>query len=156
MAPSKHSSGPSDKNIAATTISLEENPDESDVQLVSRALDEFNFARAGDDNFRRLVVFARDAHGSIAGGLLGATYWGWLSIDRLWVREELRGQGLGERLLRAAEQEAVARGCRYAHVDTLDFQAPAFYMRFGYIVWGVLDDLPPGHSRYFLKKELHP
>ncbi|MCA9909224.1 MAG: GNAT family N-acetyltransferase, partial [Anaerolineae bacterium] len=50
--------------------------------------------------------------------------------------------------------EALRRGCNYAHVDTLDFQAPDFYRQLGYTVWGQLDDLPPGHTRYFMRKTL--
>jgi GNAT superfamily N-acetyltransferase len=85
---------------------------------------------------------------------LGNTYWGWLYISILWLAESLRGQGVGGRLLDMAEQEALDRGCRHAHVDTLDFQALPFYEKHGYAVWGTLNDLPPGHSRYFLKKDL--
>jgi hypothetical protein len=39
-------------------------------------------------------------------------------------------------------------------VDTIDFQALPFYQKLGYTGWGRLDDLPPGHVRYFLKKDL--
>jgi hypothetical protein len=36
--------------------------------------------------------------------------------------------------------------------DTQDFQAPAFYRKHGYSVFGELPDLPPGHVRYSLAK----
>jgi hypothetical protein len=57
-------------------------------------------------------------------------------------------------MMAQAEAEAIRRGCRHAHVDTIDFQAPDFYLKLGYTVWGVLDDIPPGHRRIFLKKDL--
>ncbi len=87
---------------------------------------------------------------------IGASYWGWLVIEILWVAEALRGQGYGSRLLAAAEKEALQRGCRHAHLDTMSFQAPNFYLQHGYQVFGELHDLPHGHRRIFLKKELVP
>ena len=51
-------------------------------------------------------------------------------------------------------QEPLRRGCRHAHLDTFTFQALGFYEKHGYSVWGALDDLPPGFTRYFLRKDL--
>ena len=68
--------------------------------------------------------------------------------------EEARGQGTGRRILIAAEEEAVRRGCRYAWLDTFSFQARGFYEKLGYSVFGTLEDYPAGHSRYFLRKTL--
>jgi hypothetical protein len=53
----------------------------------------------------------------------------------------------------AAEGRAVERGCHSAWVDTFSFQAPGFYPKLGYEVFGELD-YPPGHKRIFLQKRL--
>jgi hypothetical protein len=45
-------------------------------------------------------------------------------------------------------------GCTMSHLDTFDFQARDFYERNGYELFGALDDCPPGHKRYYLKKAL--
>ena len=52
-----------------------------------------------------------------------------------------------------AEMRALERGCHSAWVDTFSFQAPGFYPRLGYEVFGELD-YPPGHKRIFLQKRL--
>jgi ribosomal protein S18 acetylase RimI-like enzyme len=91
---------------------------------------------------------------NIRGGLLGSTNWGWLRIDILAVDPLLRGQNWGTKLMHRAEREAVERACTMAYVDTFSFQAPAFYERLGYEVFGKLDNFPTGHSRLFLKKAL--
>jgi GNAT superfamily N-acetyltransferase len=136
------------------TLTLDTNGTPEDAQVVRQGLSAFNAAHAGDDHYQRIVFIVRDDAGAIRGGLLGGTYWGWLSVDILWLDESLRGQGWGTRLMALAEDEARQRGCHSAHLDTMDWQALDFYLKLGYSVWGQLDDLPTGHTRYFLKKSL--
>jgi hypothetical protein len=38
----------------------------------------------------------------------------------------------------------------------MSFQAQPFYEKLGFSVFGTLDDLPVGHQRIFLKKNLSP
>jgi GNAT superfamily N-acetyltransferase len=136
------------------TVSLEDNPSEEDLRAVREGLRQFNRLHASDDNYRPLVLFLRGPDGRVAGGLLGETYWGWLHVGDLWLEKGIRRRGFGSKLLDLAEQEALRRGCRRAHLDTMSFQALPFYERRGYQVFGALQDLPPGHSRYFLWKSL--
>jgi GNAT superfamily N-acetyltransferase len=84
----------------------------------------------------------------------GQINWNWLHVGLFWVAEALRGSGYGRRLLAAIEQVARERGCRYAHLDTFSYQARPFYETLGYEVFGQLDDYPPGHKRFFMKKVL--
>lgn len=91
---------------------------------------------------------------NLVGGLVGATYCQWLYVDVFWIHESYRGGGTGTSLLAAAEQEAARRGCQYAYLDTFSFQAPEFYKKLGYVVFGELPDFPAEHSRIFLKKVL--
>jgi ribosomal protein S18 acetylase RimI-like enzyme len=72
------------------------------------------------------------------------------------VPEAQRGAGIGRELMRRAEAEAVERGCLGAWLDTFSFQAPGFYERLGYSIFGRIDDYPPGHSRFFMRKSLAP
>ena len=90
----------------------------------------------------------------MVGGLRGNTGWEWLYVDTLAVAEHLRGQDWGTRLLAAAEQEAVRRGCHSAYLDTFDFQALPFYQKQGYAIFGTLAHFPGEHTRYFLQKAL--
>lgn len=135
-------------------ISLEDASRPEDIATVVKGLEAYNLKFAPPDGYRPLNVFLRTSEQEVVGGLLGVTYWGWLCVDRLWLKEDQRGQGYGQQILATAETEALRRGCQHVHVDTLSFQALDFYERRGYAVWGVLEDLPPGHRRYFLKKDL--
>jgi ribosomal protein S18 acetylase RimI-like enzyme len=72
----------------------------------------------------------------------------------LWVREDSRGRGYGRTLIEAAEREGRARVCRQATLETHSFQAPEFYRKLGWEVFGVLDGYPACHRKYYLKKSL--
>ncbi len=89
------------------------------------------------------------------GGVYGEVYWGWLNILVLWVAPALRRHGVGTQLLAHVETEAVAKSCRGIYLDTFTFQNPQLYLRAGYEVFGTLDQFPNGHSRHFLRKQLH-
>ncbi|MFF1273886.1 GNAT family N-acetyltransferase [Streptomyces marokkonensis] len=102
-----------------------------------------------------LHVWALDANGDLAGGLVGHTWTAWLHVTYLWVDGGHRGAGLGSRLLAEAERVAAAeRACTASRVETWDFQAPEFYKRQGYEVVCVIPDYPPGITEYTLTKAL--
>ena len=81
--------------------------------------------------------------------------WNVAYIETLWVDESHRGQGLGAKLLAEVENTAKEKGCYLIHLDTFDFQAKEFYEKQGYVVFGVLEDCPKGHCRYYLKKAFY-
>ena len=100
-----------------------------------------------------LQLFALDQANAVCGGLVGRTHAipQWLEISILWVEESARHHGLGRRLVEEAEREAYQRGCRYARLATSNFQAPGFYERLGYALYGQLENCPPGETvSYFL------
>jgi GNAT superfamily N-acetyltransferase len=137
-------------------MSLETSASPQDQQVIRERLTAYNVAQGGDDRYQPLDIFVRDQDDEIIGGLIGNTYWGWLAINLLWIHERMRGLGLGSRMVIAAEQEALRRGCHGAHVDTMSFQAPDFYLKMGYEIFGQIDDIPVSYSRYYLKKKLTP
>jgi GNAT superfamily N-acetyltransferase len=132
-------------------VRIEDAPSAEDTAFVLRQLVDFNEACAGPASARELAVFARRGD-EIVAAVVGITHWNWFSIRYVWVAEPLRRQGLGRRLVLAAEREARLRGCDHVHLDTFRFQALPFYERLGYSVFGRVEDFPPGHSRIYLQK----
>jgi ribosomal protein S18 acetylase RimI-like enzyme len=129
-------------------------PEESVWKTIGQGIREYNTQQAGDRQYQVLCFVLRGPDEAIVGGVIGETYWDWFHLDLLWVKEELRGRGYGHRLLTLAEQEARRRGAKNAYLDTFSFQAPDFYERHGYQVFGELPNYPAGHQRYFLAKQL--
>ena len=128
--------------------------DKPEWGIIGGGISQYNKEQAGDDQGQNLCFVLRAPDEEVVGGVIGATYWAWLYVDLMWVKEELRGRGYGQQLLMLAEEEARKRGAKNAYLDTFSFQAPEFYKKRGYQVFGELKDFPQGHQRYFLTKEL--
>jgi ribosomal protein S18 acetylase RimI-like enzyme len=126
---------------------------EQDDAFVGSQLGAYNAAFTLKD-FKLLRVFARDADGSIIGGLLADTYRQYLEVHKLWVSEAHRNAGHATRLMNAAESEACQRGCKHAFLDTFSFQALGFYLKLGYSEFGRLEEFSGNHERHYLHKRL--
>jgi ribosomal protein S18 acetylase RimI-like enzyme len=97
----------------------------------------------------------QDDNGNIIAGV-NCIYYSWkcIYIDALWVKEEYRNTKIGSQLLTEIEETAKEYDCHMVHLDTFDFQAKDFYIKQGYDIYGVLDDCPEGHKRYYMKKSI--
>lgn len=137
----------------ALALEITAAPSPQDVEAVAQGLIDFNCPFMGPADFRRIGVWARQ-EGTPIAGLVGETARGFLFVEMLWVAPGFRQSGLGSRVLRAAEEEAAARGCGFVLLDTFDFQARPFYERRGYRVINELAGFPNGHLRFTLLKEL--
>jgi GNAT superfamily N-acetyltransferase len=125
-------------------------------KAITNGLLDFNGRCIGDPEPPRPLVIAlsEPPAGEIAGGLWGSTWFSYLRVDLLFVPESMRGLGVGRKLMMEAEAEAIRRGCRAAALDTFSFQAPGFYEKLGYSVFGTLDGYPRNHRRFYLTKRL--
>ncbi len=134
-------------------LTIEHSPHEADVSIIRRGLSAYNVEQVGDDAFYEYAIFLKDDHARINGGAFAELMWGWVGILSLWVARDLRGQGHGGRLLAALEHEAVIRGYTHSFLIAGSFQSAAFFIENGYGVFGKLENYPPGHKLYWLKKE---
>lgn len=114
----------------------------------------YNLKKLGDQQPRPLAVFLKNESGEKTAGLIGQTFGNWLTATYLWVQESERGKGLGSQILQSAEGAAKTRGCRFAFLDTFDFQAPAFYRRRGYQEVFALETYPLTGKRHYFTKRL--
>ena len=76
----------------------------------------------------------------------------WFFLSDLWLEKEYRGRGTGAKLLQKLETKVFELGIA---TWTAGFEAPLFYKRQGYEIFGELGDYyPMGQSRIGLKKVL--
>jgi GNAT superfamily N-acetyltransferase len=133
---------------------IESEPAAADIEFLDDRLYDYNIAQTGYQDGQRLTIFVRDAQQKIRAGLDAWTWGGSGEIRSLWVDPALRGQGVGAKLMQAAEREARARGCQQLILGSFSFQAPRFYQGLGYEVFAMLDEHPRGHRLYMLHKRL--
>ena len=101
-----------------------------------------------------LVDRIYEFNAKVIAGFNGYTWGGCCELSHVWVDERYRGQGLGAALLRAAETEAVARGCAQVVLATHSFQAPGFYERMGYEKKYAIEGRPKGYADIIYVKVL--
>jgi len=103
-----------------------------------------------------LHLYLLDEAGNVLGGIVGRTHTipFWFEVSIIWIDERIRRQGWGQRLMEQAEKEAQQRGCYYARLATGNFQAPAFYQKLGYALYGTLENCPPGETVFYFWKKL--
>ena len=135
-------------------ISADYSEDCPDAQTLQDAIDGYCLDTTEQREFWPITLCVRDAEGKLRGGLVGFVWGGWLEVKVLWLEQELRGTGHGTQLLLAAEKYAYDRGARHAQLSSFTFQAPGFYEKHGYEVFGELADYPTGHKNVFLRKAL--
>jgi GNAT superfamily N-acetyltransferase len=140
---------------SSARIVITDAPGAEDESVIRGGLSAYNFEKAGYRDHQPLAILVSDPEtGEVVGGLLGSTSFGLLRIDRFFLPESLRKQGLGSRIIKAAEEEGKRRGCGRALLTTLSFQAPGFYKHHGWEVLAQLDVAPPAPTRFLMTKTL--
>ena len=131
-----------------------ENTESQKSQIIGDLIRSYNRSKREVAESEPLNLYVEDEHGEIMAGLVAETFGNWLEIEYLFVKEDLRGQGIGSQLLQQAESEAKKRNCRFAFVNTYQFQAPAFYQKHGYKEVFILKDYPYTGQRHYYQKDL--
>ena len=90
-------------------IRITDDGNERDIHEIHEMLRDYNRRHCEASENVPLGVFLEDETGRKFAELTGETFGNWLCIWFLFVGEAFRGQGLGSRLLEAAENEARQR-----------------------------------------------
>ena len=131
-----------------------ENTESQKVQEIGSLIRSYNRSKREAAESEPLNLYVEDDSGELLAGLVAETFGNWLEIEYLFVKEDLRGQGIGSQLLQKAESEAKKRNCRYVFVNTYQFQAPAFYQKHGYKEVFTMKNYPYTGQRHYYQKEL--
>jgi ribosomal protein S18 acetylase RimI-like enzyme len=128
--------------------------DEDSRKFIMDGIDFHNVAKTGLSAWYPVNFALRGERGDVLGGLLANLWGNWLHVTHLWVSEAVRGAGHGTSMMREAEAYARDGGAIGITLETFSFQAKTFYEGLGFVVCAIIDDYPPGHVKFDLKKTL--
>ena len=131
-----------------------ENIESKRTQELANLIRAYNRSNREPSKSEPLNIYLEDEQGNLVAGMVAETFGNWLEIEYLYVSDDLRGHGIGSKILKMAERESKERGCKYSFVDTFNFQAPKFYKKHGYKEVFALKNYPYTGERYYYTKEL--
>lgn len=89
------------------------------------------------------------------GGITGEFFWNHLHVSLLAIHPDNQKGGVGSRLLEQIELIARENNCTLILLETMSWQAPKFYPKHGYTLFGTVEDYPiKGESQYSFQKRL--
>ena len=83
-----------------------ENKESHKSQEIRNLIRAYNRSKREEAESVPLNLYVEDEKGNLLAGLIAETFGNWLEVEYLFVKEELRGQGIGSKLLQQAESEA--------------------------------------------------
>ena len=88
-----------------------DNTESQKSQIIGDLIRSYNRSKREAAESEPLNIYVEDDSGELMAGLVGETFGNWLEIEYLFVKEDIRGQGIGSQLLQQAESEAKKRNC---------------------------------------------
>lgn len=135
-------------------IARDGEPDPADFRALSSGMLAHHAESGHPRKSEKYNIFLKDNEGKVFGGVIVTFLWNGMEIDSLWVDDSLRGKGWGRKLMEAVEKEGIKRGCTIAYTNTFPWQAPKFYEKLGYSLYGKLEDFPKGSFLSYYSKKL--
>ncbi|HXF90448.1 MAG TPA: GNAT family N-acetyltransferase [Candidatus Nitrosotenuis sp.] len=110
--------------------------------------------KTGIDGREAPVSFVAYNGIDFAGAVVVEVFWGQLHIKYVYVEEKFRGQEIATNLLSRALLFGKERGCQFAFVETMNFQALEFYQNLGFVLEFTRSGFAQGTSFHYLMKDL--
>lgn len=146
-----------DKNNFKYSFIKQCSPTHAICEELRSKLKGFNNSKIGNYEIDTYIFAYHDENNNLIGGLYAYERLGAFHIEFLWVDEAWRGQKLGTKLLREAEECARKNGDLYMDANTGTFQALDFYLKNDFQVFAKLPLLVTdmeNQYNYFLVKYL--
>ena len=137
-------------------LEITRDPSNDEIELVYAGLSHYNSKKTQGmmkDSRKEIFLTLKDNQGGVMGGIFCFSVLNNLNIQILWIDERYRRMGYGKNLVLEAEKIAKENGCISSQTFSYSFQAPEFYQKLGYEIFGVIEDYPLGIKKFFLRKK---
>ena len=135
-------------------VAIEGEPESDDMKVLVDGMLSYHASKGHPRVVTKYSIMIKDEEEKLVGCVMVSFLWNGMQIGSLWVEEKMRGQGLGKKLMEMAEAEGKKRGATFAYTDTFTWQAPGFYEKIGYTIYGTLEGFPPGNELSYYRKSL--
>ncbi|MBU5314034.1 GNAT family N-acetyltransferase [Tissierella carlieri] len=125
---------------------------EEKVNYIHRRLQEYNSRYITD--CEDLSYCIENENGECIAGIVASRDMDCITVDYLFVDDAYRKNGYGSELLIHLEEQAIRLHVKRIILNTFGFQAPAFYEKQGYQLFGKIEPCFSDYGQYFFKKEL--
>ena len=83
-----------------------ENIESEKTQELANLIRAYNRSKREPSKSEPLNIYLEDEQGNLKAGMVAETFGNWLEIEYLYVSDDLRGQGIGSKILKMAERES--------------------------------------------------
>ncbi len=129
------------------------NPTSDDVKYVVDGVIEFGLSQVNGVEPDQWVIHAIE-DGEIVGGATGRIHFSQLYLDNLWVKKELRNQGLGTKIHEEVVQLSKQSLCSRIQLNTLNEKAVQLYKRLDYEILAEIDGYVDGFCLYYMARKI--
>lgn len=104
---------------------------------------------------KSFTITVKNTNSKIIAGLSGVIRGKFeCHVERLWVDENYRSQGIGTKMIKAVENYARANHCGTIILETMDFQAEGFYSKLGFKRIATIPQGRFGRDQHVMRKIL--
>lgn len=100
-----------------------------------------------------ISFYIETPEGRIAAAIVFHSFWGALHIKYVWTHKDHRGKGYASKLMQEVFNFAKDRKYPFAFIETMNFQAPSFYKKFGFKTEFKREGYSKGTSFYYMRKD---
>ena len=129
------------------------NPTSDDVKSVVDGVVEYGMSQVNGVEPKQWVIHAIE-NGEIVGGATGRIHFSQLYLDNLWVKKEIRNQGIGSKIHEEVVRLSKDSSCSRIQLNTLNEKAVKFYARLDYEILAEIDDYVDGFCLYYMTKKM--